>query len=115
MDLMTVSFTLIGLLVLCLGSSLWIGVALALVALGSFTLFLDLPALTILSNVLWNNTSGSTMMALPLFIFMGEILFRSKISENLFKGLSPWMDRIPGRLIHVNIFASTLIRVRGSK
>ncbi|HOO63083.1 MAG TPA: TRAP transporter large permease subunit [Synergistaceae bacterium] len=108
MDLMTVSFTLIGLLVLCLGSSLWIGVALALVALGSFTLFLDLPALTILSNVLWNNTSGSTMMALPLFIFMGEILFRSKISENLFKGLSPWMDRIPGRLIHVNIFASTL-------
>ncbi len=108
MDLMTISLTLMGLLVLCLGSSLWIGIALALVALGSFTIFLDLPALTILSNVLWNNTSGSTMMALPLFIFMGEILFRSKISENLFKGLSPWMDKIPGRLIHVNIFASTL-------
>ncbi len=108
MDLMTISLTLVGLLVVCLGSSLWIGIALALVALGSFTLFLDLPALTILSNVLWNNTSGSTMMALPLFIFMGEILFRSKISENLFKGLSPWMDKIPGRLIHVNIFASTL-------
>ncbi len=48
------------------------------------------------------------MMALPLFVFMGEILFRSRISENLFKGLSPWMDRIPGRLIHVNIFASAL-------
>jgi tripartite ATP-independent transporter DctM subunit len=108
MDLMTISLTLMGLLVLCLGSSLWIGIALALVALGSFTIFLDLPALTILSNVLWNNTSGSTMMALPLFIFMGEILFRSKISENLFKGLSPWMDKIPGRLIHVNVFASTL-------
>ncbi len=108
MDYMTISLTLMGLLVLCLGSSLWIGIALALVALGGFTIFLDLPALTVLSNVLWNNTSGSTMMALPLFIFMGEILFRSKISENLFKGLSPWMDRIPGRLIHVNIFASTL-------
>lgn len=48
------------------------------------------------------------MMALPLFIFMGEILFRSKISENLFKGLSPWMDKLPGRLIHVNIVASAL-------
>jgi tripartite ATP-independent transporter DctM subunit len=108
MDYMTISLTLMGLLVLSLGSSLWIGIALALVALGGFTIFLDLPALTVLSNVLWNNTSGSTMMALPLFIFMGEILFRSKISENLFKGLSPWMDRIPGRLIHVNIFASTL-------
>ena len=48
------------------------------------------------------------MMALPLFILMGEILFRSKISENLFNGLSPWMDRLPGRLVHVNIVACTL-------
>lgn len=48
------------------------------------------------------------MMALPLFIFMGEILFRSKISENLFKGLSPWMNNLPGRLAHVNIAASAL-------
>ena len=45
------------------------------------------------------------MMALPFFIWMGEILFRSKISENLFRGLSPWMDSIPGRLVHVNILA----------
>jgi C4-dicarboxylate transporter DctM subunit len=64
--------------------------------------------MTILSNILWNNTNSSTMMALPLFIFMGEILFRSKISENLFKGLSPWMSFLPGRLIHVNIIASSL-------
>lgn len=64
--------------------------------------------MTILANVLWNNTHSSTMMALPLFIFMGEILFRSKISENLFKGLSPWMSFLPGRLIHVNIIASSL-------
>jgi tripartite ATP-independent transporter DctM subunit len=71
-------------------------------------IFTDLPALTIMANIVWNSTSGSTMMALPLFIFMGEILFRSKISENLFNGLSPWMDGIPGRLIHVNVFASTL-------
>ncbi len=108
MNLIAVSMTLTGLLALCLGSSLWIGVALAVVALGGFTFFMDVPALTILSNILWNNTSSSTMMALPLFIFMGELLFRSKISENLFNGLSPWMDNIPGRLIHVNIFASTL-------
>ena len=60
-----------------------------------------------MSNIAWNNTSSSAMMALPFFIWMGEILFRSKISENLFKGLSPWMDAIPGRLIHVNILACT--------
>ena len=47
------------------------------------------------------------MMSLPFFIWMGEILFRSKISENLFRGLSPWMDSIPGRLVHVNILACT--------
>ncbi len=69
--------------------------------------FLDVPAGLILANVSWNSTSGSAMMALPMFIWMGEILFRSKISKNLFDGLVPWMSVIPGRLIHVNIFACT--------
>ena len=93
---------------LFLGGGVWIGVSLFLVGFGGFTFFLDIPAGIVMANVVWNNTSGSAMMALPLFVFMGEILFRSRISENLFKGLSPWMDRIPGRLIHVNIFASAL-------
>ncbi len=108
MELLTISLTLIGLLLFFLGGSVWIGISLFLVGLGGFTIFLDIPAGIIMANIVWNNTSGSAMMALPLFIFMGEILFRSRISENLFKGLSPWMDRIPGRLIHVNIFASAL-------
>lgn len=108
MELLTVSLTLVGLLILFLGGGVWIGISLFLVGLGGFTFFLDIPAGIVMANVVWNNTSGSAMMALPLFVFMGEILFRSRISENLFKGLSPWMDRIPGRLIHVNIFASAL-------
>ncbi|MCF7934746.1 MAG: TRAP transporter large permease subunit [Synergistales bacterium] len=111
MDLFTVSMTLLGLLVLFLGSSVWIGISLFFVGLGGLFLFMSIPdhvIINIMGNVMWNNTSGSTMLALPLFIFMGEILFRSEISGNLFKGLSPWMDAIPGRLIHVNIFASAL-------
>ncbi len=108
MELLTISLTLVGLLIVFLGGGVWIGISLFLVGLGGFTFFLDIPAGIIMANVVWNNTSGSAMMALPLFVFMGEILFRSRISENLFKGLSPWMDRIPGRLIHVNIFASAL-------
>ncbi|UFJ43436.1 TRAP transporter large permease subunit [Brevibacillus humidisoli] len=91
-----------------MGSTIWVGLSLFLVGIGSFAFFTDSPPMTILANVLWNNTHSSTMMALPLFIFMGEILFRSKISENLFKGLSPWMSFLPGRLIHVNIIASSL-------
>lgn len=108
MELFVKSVTLLAFLFIFLGGTVWIGIALFLVGLLGLVIFTDLPALTIMANIVWNNTSGSTMMALPLFVFMGEILFRSKISENLFKGLSPWMDRIPGRLIHVNVFASTL-------
>lgn len=108
MDLFVISFTILGLLILFLGSSLWVGISLLLVGIAGFTLFTSTPPLTVLSNILWNSTNSSTMMALPLFIFMGEILFRSKISENLFKGLSPWMNSLPGRLIHVNIAASAL-------
>jgi len=108
LDLMVVSLTILGLLFLFLGSGIWIGLSLFLVGIAGFTLFTSSPPLSILSNILWNNTSGSTMIALPLFIFMGEVLFHSKISENLFKGLSPWMNNLPGRLIHVNIVASAL-------
>ncbi len=106
-DLGPVSAVIIGLLVLFLGGSIWIGIALFLVGMGGFFVFTDVSYGSILANIAWNNTSGSAMMALPFFIWMGEILFRSKISENLFRGLSPWMDVIPGRLIHVNILACT--------
>ncbi len=107
MDLGPVSATILGLLILFLGGSVWIGISLFIVGIGGFIFFSDVSFGSILSNIAWNNTSSSTMMALPFFIWMGEILFRSKISENLFKGLSPWMDAIPGRLIHVNIMACT--------
>jgi C4-dicarboxylate transporter DctM subunit len=106
-ELASISLTLFALLVVFMGGTVWIGIALFLVGLGGFVFFTDLPFGSILSNVAWNNTSGSAMMALPMFVWMGEILFRSKISQNLFNGLTPWMDRIPGRLLHVNIFACT--------
>lgn len=107
MEFATLTLTLCALLVLFMGSTLWIGIALFLVGLGGFFIFTDLPLGSILATTAWNNTSGSAMLALPMFVWMGEILFRSKISENLFKGLTPWMDRIPGRLLHVNILACT--------
>jgi tripartite ATP-independent transporter DctM subunit len=106
-ELASISLTLFALLVVFMGGTVWIGIALFLVGLGGFVFFTDLPFGSILTNVAWNNTSGSAMMALPMFVWMGEILFRSKISQNLFNGLTPWMDRIPGRLLHVNIFACT--------
>ena len=107
MELAIVSLTLCALLVVFMGSTIWIGFSLFLVGFGGFILFTDLPFGSIMATTAWNNTSGSAMLALPMFVWMGEILFRSRISENLFKGLTPWMDRIPGRLLHVNILACT--------
>ena len=106
-DLGPVSAVILGLLILFLGGSIWIGIALFIVGMGGFFVFTDVSYGSLLANIAWNNTSGSAMMALPFFVWMGEILFRSKISENLFRGLSPWMDSIPGRLVHVNILACT--------
>lgn len=107
MELASISLTLCALLVLFMGGTIWIGFSLFLVGFGGFILFTDLPFGSIMATTAWNNTSGSAMLALPMFVWMGEILFRSRISENLFKGLTPWMDRIPGRLLHVNILACT--------
>ncbi|MGV8081715.1 MAG: TRAP transporter large permease [Syntrophales bacterium] len=106
-DLGPVSATIIGLLILFLGGSVWIGISLFLVGIGGFFFFSDVSFGSVIANVAWNNTSGSAMMALPFFIWMGEILFRSRISSDLFRGLAPWMDAIPGRLIHVNVLACT--------
>ena len=107
MDLGPVAATIIGLLILFMGGSIWIGISLFIVGIGGFFFFSDVSFGSILANIAWNNTNGSAMMALPFFIWMGEILFRSRISENLFRGLSPWMDAIPGRLVHVNVLACT--------
>ena len=107
MEIASISLTLCTLLVLFMGGTVWVGISLFLVGFGGFVVFTELPFGSILATTGWNNTSGSAMMALPMFVWMGEILFRSRISENLFKGLTPWMDRIPGRLLHVNILACT--------
>ena len=107
MDLASISLVIVLLMILFLGGSVWIGISLFLIGFGGLFFFTEVPFGRLLSNSVWNNTNGSAMMALPMFIWMGEILFRSRISQNLFNGLTPWMDRIPGRLFHVNIFACT--------
>ncbi len=62
----------------------------------------------ILATTIWGETASYTLAALPMFIWMGEILFRTKLSEEMFRGLAPWLNRIPGRLMHVNVLASGL-------
>ncbi|MBA3595268.1 MAG: TRAP transporter large permease subunit [Polaromonas sp.] len=99
---------LIVLLFAALGSGLWIGLSLLAVALLGMELLTARPAGDSMALTIWGSTSSWTLTALPLFLWMGEILFRSKLSDSMFKGLAPWLDRLPGRLLHVNVVGCTI-------
>src|SRR4029078_5300098 len=71
-------------------------------------LFTSRPVGDAMAVTLWGSLSSWTLTALPLFVWMGEILFRTKLSEDMFKGLAPWLSRIPGRLLHTNIIGCTI-------
>src|SRR5215470_2992835 len=99
---------LIALLFALLASSLWIGLSLLGVAWIGMQLFSSRPAGDAMAVTIWGSLSSWTLTALPLFVWMGEILFRTKLSEDMFKGLAPWLSRIPGRLLHTNIIGCTI-------
>lgn len=95
-------------LFLLLGTGVWVGLALMGVAWVGMELFTVRPAGDAMMTVIWTTSSSWSLTALPLFIWMGEILFNTRLSEDLFRGLSPWMNRLPGRLLHTNIIGCTL-------
>ena len=103
MTLPVLSIALLGFLVLILASGVWIAVGLGLVGLLAMWLVTDIPIGQVLATTVWSSASSWTLAALPLFIWMGEILVRTRLSEQMFQGLSPWLQWLPGRLIHTNI------------
>jgi tripartite ATP-independent transporter DctM subunit len=94
---------LIASLFLILGSGVWIGLTLSGVAWIGMQLFSSRPAGDAMAVTIWGSASSWTLTALPLFIWMGEILFRTRLSQDMFRGLAPWMQRLPGRLLHTNV------------
>ena len=95
-------------LFLLLGSGVWIGLALLGVAFVGMELFTVRPAGDAMMTIIWRSASSWSLTALPLFIWMGEILFRTRLSEDMFRGLSPWMARLPGGLLHTNVVGCTV-------
>jgi C4-dicarboxylate transporter, DctM subunit len=91
-----------------LGSSVWIGLTLTGVAWIGMQLFSSRPAGDAMAVTVWGAASSWTLTALPLFVWMGEILFRTKLSESMFRGLAPWVGRLPGRLLHTNVIGCTI-------
>jgi TRAP-type mannitol/chloroaromatic compound transport system permease large subunit len=107
MDIL-VALILIAAMLLMLAGGVWIGLALMAVgALGMLGFTTRAPGDGMAMSI-WGMGSSWTLTALPLFLWMGEILFRTRLSEDMFKGLAPWLERLPGRLLHTNIIGCTL-------
>jgi C4-dicarboxylate transporter, DctM subunit len=102
-DDLAVTGLLIVTLFLILGSGVWIGLTLSGVAWIGMQLFSSRPAGDAMAVTIWGSASSWTLTALPLFVWMGEILFRTRLSQDMFRGLAPWMQALPGRLLHVNV------------
>ena len=106
MELLEISLLLLALLVVLLAGGVWI--AIALMACGFVGMQFaggNIPAGAVLATTIWGNSASWALAALPLFIWMGEILFRTRLSDEMFRGLAPWLNWLPGRLMHVNVLA----------
>lgn len=91
-----------------LAGGVWVGLTLTGIAWIAMTLFSSRPAGDAMAVTIWGAASSWTLTALPLFLWMGEILFRSRLSSDLFKGLAPWLNNLPGRLLHTNVIGCAI-------
>lgn len=103
MDKVQIGMVLLTIMVFFLASGVWVAISLAIAGLAGMIFFTNSPAAGSLFSALWNAAASWELAALPLFIWMGEILFRTKLSDEMFEGLSPWLNWLPGRLMHVSV------------
>jgi len=108
MNDLAITALLVGALFAILASGVWIGLTLSGVAWIGMQLFSSRPAGDAMAVTIWGSSSSWTLTALPLFIWMGEILFRTRLSSDMFRGLSPWVQALPGRLLHTNVIGCTI-------
>jgi tripartite ATP-independent transporter DctM subunit len=105
---LTMTFLLLVFLLSLLASGIWVAFSLLAVGMAGILFFSGAPLGNVMATTIWGSSNSWALAALPLFIWMGEILFRSKLAEDMFTGLSPWLTRLPGRLLHVNIFGCAI-------
>lgn len=103
MNDLTQALVLMGLLFAALGLGVWVALALLGCGLAGLMIFTSTPPGLLFSTTVWSSTASWTLTALPLFIWMGEILYRTRLAEDMFAGLGPWVRPLPGRLLHVNV------------
>ncbi|UOD49799.1 TRAP transporter large permease [Orrella daihaiensis] len=103
MDVSMIGLIVAVIMLVLLASGVWVAITLMSVGLLSMLMFSHAPAATIQSTVIWGQSSSWALTALPLFIWMGEILYRTRLAKDMFEGLTPWLAGFPGRLIHINV------------
>lgn len=109
MDSLVVTSFILGVIFFSLlAGGIWIGVSLLVVGAAGIHFFTGIPAGKVLGTIAWNTLNSWPLTSLPLFVFMGELLFRTKLSQQLFTGLSPWVHWLPGKLLHSNVLACSL-------
>jgi C4-dicarboxylate transporter, DctM subunit len=102
-DIIFPAFIILIVLFALLGSGVWVAISLLFVAAVAMEAFSSSPTGALMASTIWGASNLWSLAALPLFIWMGDILFRSRLSDDMFEGLQPWMNKLPGRLLHVNI------------
>ena len=103
MEILLESAWLLAVLLALLAGGVWIAAVLLITGYVGMAMFTQAPAGPLFATTVWSASSNWALTALPLFIWMGEILFRSRISEDMFRGLAPWVERLPGGLLHTNV------------
>src|SRR5712692_2796006 len=106
--MLLITATMFAVLFGALAGGLWIGLTLGLTGVTLLALFRDVPIDRLLPQYAWNILTTQELLALPLFIIMGELLFRTRLSRSLFQGLAPWAGLLPGRLLHVNVVGCSI-------
>lgn len=99
---------LLFLMVVMLAVGVWVAFALLITGIVAMMLLSNAPIGPVLATTIWGHSHSWALAALPMFILMGEILLRSRLSDDMFKGLAPWVGRLPGKLLHVNIFGCAI-------
>jgi tripartite ATP-independent transporter DctM subunit len=107
-DLVSLSIVLILVLFAILACGVWIAIALGFIGLLAMMAKVAAPVGPVLATSIWQSLNSWDLTALPMFIWMGEILYRTKLSEDMFEGLAPWLSRLPGRLLHVNVLGCAI-------
>ncbi len=106
-EILIILLLLLGLLGL-LAAGVWVAFSLTIVAVAGMAVFSSAPIGQVMATTLWGASHSWALAALPMFIWMGEILLRSRLSEDMFSGLAPWLVKIPGRLLHVNVLGCAI-------